>query len=318
MRWICAQQLDSVGASRWRAAPRHCGTSPPWHTNYEPKHCCTSQQWHTKPVAFAVYLSLLTATVLFAGGCKALEPSNHRDWAPDQALLPQATIDGDRVHIQNVRNCRYLSEDDFVVDYYDKTVRLSDLRTVDFVMVPFAEIPSLAHTMLSFGFADDYHLAVSVEIRRERDESFAIWKGLARQYELMYVVGDERDLIKLRTHHRLDDVYVYRAKATPEQARALLVDVLGRANKLAAEPEFYHGMWNNCTTNIASHVNRISPNRVPYGLQVLLPGYSDRLAYDLGLLATSAPFPYARQQARVNELAYRAGADENFSTAIRR
>src|SRR5439155_738653 len=133
--------------------------------------------------------------------------------------------------VHNVRNCHYESADDFVVDWYDKRVRLADARTVDFIVVPFKESPLLAHTMLSFGFADDYHLGVSVEIRRELGEAYSPIKGGLRQYELMYVLGDERDLIELRAIHRHDTVYLYRTKATPQQAAALLADVLDRVNK---------------------------------------------------------------------------------------
>jgi hypothetical protein len=185
-------------------------------------------------------------------------------------------------------------------------------------MVPFSNTPNLAHTMLSFGFEDGYHLALSIEIRREEEESFEIWKGFANQYELIYVLGDERDLIKLRTNYRGEEVYLYRGNATPEQAQDLLVDVLQRANSLAEQPEFYHALWNNCTTNIADHVNSISPSRVPYDVGVLLPGRSDQLAFDLGLLDIEGPFEIAKARAHVNSLAMRYGDSEDFSAQIRR
>ncbi len=156
-----------------------------------------------------------------------------------------------------------------------------------------------------------------MEIRREQGETFGPLKGFFNQYEIMYVVGDERDLIELRTNYRLDDVYVYRARATPDQARRLFIDVMNRVNKLVYEPEFYNTLTNNCTTNIRDHINRLNPDRVPYDYRVLLPGFSDQLAYDLGLLETDASFPETRLRSRVNYLAYLYRDSPDFSVRIR-
>ncbi len=262
--------------------------------------------------------TLASALLVTLVGCKVLAPSNSRRWQPDQALLPYAIYQGEYMQVHNVRNCHYLTSDDFVVDYYDKTVDLRRLRTVDFIVVPFTDMPDLAHTMLSFGFDDGYYLCVSVEIRREQGEAYAAWKGGLRQYELMYVLGDEQDLVKLRTNHRGEDVYIYRSRATPEQARLLFTDVMDRVNKLYKEPEFYDTLTNNCTTNIVRHINRLQPNRVPYTYQVLLPGHSDRLAYDLGLLDTRLSFEQTKQLAWVNERAERFAEAPDFSDKIRR
>ena len=171
--------------------------------------------------------------------------------------------------------------------------------------------------MLSFGFAGRDYLAVSVEIRKEQGESFGPLKGFFRQYEIMYVLGDERDLLALRTNHRLDDVYVYRARATRQQVRELFLDVIRRVNKLSVEPEFYNTLTNNCTTNIRNHINRLSADRVPYDYRVLLPGYADRLAYDLGLLQSDGSFEETKRRARVNYLAFLHRDSPNFSVRIR-
>lgn len=246
-----------------------------------------------------------------------LAPSNRRDWSPDQAVLSTAQFHGNEVTIRNIRNCHYRSTQDYDVRHYDKTFDLDSLETVDFFVVPFAGMPSLAHTMLSFGFAGQDYVCVSIEIRKERGESYSPVKGMLRRYELMYVVGDERDLVKLRTNYRLDDVYLYRGKATRQQARTLFRDVMDRVNKLAAVPEFYDTLLNNCTTNLMDHINKLSPNRVPYELRVLLPGYSDHLAYDLGLLDTTLPFDQAKVRARITDLAYIYRDDDDFSQRIR-
>lgn len=248
---------------------------------------------------------------------KSIKPSNHRDWIPEQAVLARAEIDGDRLTVFNIRDC---SRPPFVepeIYYYDKTFNLDELETVDFIVVPFNELPSLAHTMLSFGFANDDYLAVSVEIRRERDESFNPLKGFLRQYELMYVVASERDLIQKRVGDDLCDVLLYRSTATQEQARKLLVDVMRRVNTLYEKPEFYDTLTNNCTTNIRNHVNNLKPDRVPYDYRVLLPGYSDRLAFELGLIEPRGSYEETRLRARINYQAYLHRNDPSFSKSIR-
>ncbi|MBN1588701.1 MAG: DUF4105 domain-containing protein [Pirellulales bacterium] len=247
-----------------------------------------------------------------------LRPSNNRRWSPEQALLARAELDGDRVTVRNIRNFRHASEDSYSIDYYDRTFSLDDLRSVDFVVAPFPTSPDLAHTMLSFGFEGDEYLTVSVEARREKGETYDPVRGLMDGYELIYVVGDERDLIQLRTNVWLNDVYLYRARATPEQVRSLFVDVMRRVNQLAELPEFYNTLSNNCTTNIVDHVNRLVPDRVPLDQRILLNGRSDRLAYDLGLLDTDDSFEQAKAKARVNYLAYVHRDSPDFSALIRR
>lgn len=247
-----------------------------------------------------------------------LRPAIDRDWSPEQAVLARAEFDGDRVTVRNIRNFRHTGDGQFEIGYYDKTFRLADARTVDFLVVPFAGSPELAHTMLSFGFEGERYVAVSVEARRERGETYDPVRGLLDGYELMYVVGDERDLVQLRTNVWLDDVYLYRTQASPEQARKLFVDVMRRVNQLAERPEFYNTVTNNCTTNVVNHVNRLMPGRVPLDRRILLNGRSDRLAYDLGLLLADGSFEEIKAKARVNYLAYQYRDDPNFSALIRR
>jgi hypothetical protein len=249
---------------------------------------------------------------------KWMRPSNDRVWTPDQAVLPVAEFHGSQVTVRNIRSCEYRTVDDYDVRHYDKTFDLNRLTSVDFIVVPFDDTPGIAHTMLSFGFEDQDYLGVSVEIRKELGESYSPVKGFLRQYELMYVLADERDLILKQSLHYLCDVYVYRSSATPEQCRELLLDVLGRVNKLYEEPEFYNTLANNCTTNIRNHVNRLAPDRVPYDYRVLLPANSDRLAFDLGLLESRGSFEETRAAAKINFQAYLHESSPSFSQKIRR
>jgi hypothetical protein len=246
----------------------------------------------------------------------AFRPSNDRDWSPDQQRLPIATFDGPLVTVENIRNFEYRSPADYTPRYYDKTFDLRKLESAWFVVEPFGK-GAAAHTFVSFGFGGNDFVAVSVEIRKEKGESFSALKGLLRQYELMYVVGDERDLIKLRSNHRKDVVYLYPIHTTPGKMRAMFTSMLARANKLRVDPEFYNTATNTCTTNIVRHVNAISPRRVPFHPAVLLPGHSDRLAYDLGLIDKSLPFDAVRARHRINERAMKYADDPQFSLRIR-
>ena len=267
---------------------------------------------HRAPKAIVLACSLVA---LLAVGCKS--PSNQGKWSPNQAVLPWTEFNGNLATVHNIRNTAYRTAEDYTVSHYDKTFDLAKLDSVDFVMVPLQELAGGAHTFLSFGFDGKDYVAVSVEVRREKGEEFSPIRSLTRPYELMYVVGDERDLIQLRSIHWLEDVYMYQAVAGPEQMRALFVDVMQRANKLKREPEFYDLVKNNCTTNIVRHVNRVSPGRIPYTYQVLFPAYSDRLAYHLNLIEIDGSFARTKQQARINEVAYVFREYEDFSVKIR-
>lgn len=266
--------------------------------------------------------ALLVAIVGCRSAEKALKPSNFRDWTPEQAVLPTAEVHGNQVTIRNIRNCQYYASDTYLVDYYNKTFSLADVRGVDFLMVPFESMPAVAHTMLSFEIAPPggkpEHLAVSVEVRKEKNETYNPVLGSARQYELIYVVADERDVIRQRTNYRHENVYLYRTTATPQVAQLLLSDVLARANQLAKKPEFYDTLTNNCTTNIVRHINRVRPNRVQYDVRMMLPGYSDQIAYNQGLIVPNGTFQQTRQRAYINPLAEQFADNENFSELIRR
>ena len=204
-----------------------------------------------------------------------------------------------------------------MVNHYDRTININQIQSVDYVVVPFNNTPQIAHTLLSFGLDNGTYLGVSVEVRREKGEGYSAWRGLTRQLELMYVLADERDLIGVRTSHRDSDVYIYPTVATPKQAQALFQSIVARMNKLAADPEFYHTITNNCTTNLKLHVNELSPNRVPYDWKILLPGHSAKYAYELGLLDRRIPFEDLQALALVQEEANESLDSPQFSQLVR-
>lgn len=263
--------------------------------------------------------SMILAALLFAWLVLVwpLQPSNDRDWSPDQQRLASAHIDGDDVLISNVRNARYRSTSDFDVRWEQRHFDLRKLESVWFVVEPFADWRGPAHTLLSFGFGEGQYLAISVEIRKEQGESFSPLRGLFRQYELAYVIGDERDLIGLRANHRRNDVYLYPIRATPELMRDLFVSMLQRANQLARQPEFYNTLSNTCTSNIVDHIELIVPGRIPFSYKTKLPAYADDLAFDLGLIDTPLSREAFRAAHQINEQAARHADSPEFGERIR-
>ncbi len=261
---------------------------------------------------------LLLALIVLVAVFLARSPSNEREWMPDFAVLPGIEIEGDRLSIRNIRNSRYDAQARATVSHYDREFDLGELESVWFILSPFRDDwRGPAHSFLSFGFADSTFLAVSVEARKEVGESYSIWRGLFRSFELTYLIGDERDLIPLRTNIWKDEVFVYPAKASPEKAREMLLDVLERAVELQERPEFYNTLTMNCTTALRDHVNRIAPGKVPPSWKLVFTGYSDELAMDAGLIDWDGDIDSARRRFRVNERAMRHAHDPRFSLRIR-
>lgn len=247
-----------------------------------------------------------------------IRPSNDRDWTVDQAVLPYAEINGNNVSIHNIRNFSYKTTTDYTPNYYDRTFDLDKIKNVYFIVEPFSgHAVGAAHTFLSFEFEDGKFVSISVEIRKEKGESFSASKGILRQYELTYVVADERDVVKLRSNYRHDKVFVYPIKTTPEKMRAIFVNMLERANELKEKPEFYNTLVSNCTTNIAKHVNEITPGRVSWNITYLLPENSDRYVYDVGLIDNALPFEETRAKHLINDLAEKYADSPDFALKIR-
>lgn len=256
----------------------------------------------------------LTGAVMVWGSAT---PSNDRDWQPEVAVLPYADIDGDRVTVHNIRNFDYRTETDFAPAYYDRSFDLRRLDRVDLV-ASYWMGPAIAHLFLSFGFGDD-HLAISIEARKDRTKPYATLPGFFRQYELVYVVGDERDLIRVRTNYRKDppeDVYLYRIVGPIENGRRVLLDYLRDLNAVREQPRFYNTLTTNCTTMILAHA-AVNPGHVPYSWKVLLSGYAPEYLYGMGRLDPSLPFEELRQRARINAAAQAADQAPDFSRRIR-
>ncbi|HMP84104.1 MAG TPA: DUF4105 domain-containing protein, partial [Verrucomicrobiota bacterium] len=234
---------------------------------------------------------------------------------PDLAVLPYAEISGNQVTIHNIRNCDYRTETDFDVRHYDRTFDLDKLQTVDLYLVYWGS-PHMAHTMVSFGFGGGEFVCFSIETRKEKGEGYSATKGLFRQFELTYVVADERDLVRLRTNYRVgEDAYLYRVQMTPEQGRTFFLNYLRRVNELHKRAEWYNAITDNCTTAIRTQ--RAAQDRAPWDWRMLVNGHLDELLYERGTLATNLPFAELKQGCHVNARAKAADKADDFSRRIR-
>jgi hypothetical protein len=266
--------------------------------------------------ALGLYLALFAAVLAWFF---ALEPRNDRDWVAENAVLPQVTVEGDLVTVKGIRNFDYRSETDFTPAYYDKRFDLSRLEGVDLVATYWMG-PAVAHIFLSFAFEGGEHLAVSIETRKEKGEGYSTVKGFFRQYELYYVVADERDVIRLRTNYRKDppeQVHVYRVAGTREAARRVFLDYVDAINGLKTKPQFYNSLTTNCTTTIWTH-SLINPEHVPFSWKILASGYVPQYLYEQGRLADGGlSFAELQQRSLVNARAQQADGAADFSSRIR-
>jgi len=271
---------------------------------------------------WALWLSRPRRTILFAvlflgvvGWWVSISPSHDRNWRPEVAVMPRATIDGDRVRITGVRNFDYRSRDDFTVRYEEREVLLSHLTGVDFYVSYWAE-GWVGHTFLSFIFDNAPPLSISIETRPEVGEGFDPIASLFKQFELIYVVADEHDLVGLRVNHRQETVYLYRLNTSADDARRLLMMYLKRINELADRPEFYHLLSNSCTINIIRYANAAG-RKGRFDIRHLLNGLIDSYLYHSGRIDTTLPFDELRRRSLINAAAQAADGAPDFSDRIR-
>ena len=243
--------------------------------------------------------------------------SNDRDWQPDVSVTPHATVNGDLVTIHGVRNFGYRSESDFTPRWEDRIYDLRKLDSVDIIAVYWAG-KAVAHIMVSFGFQDQDYVAVSIETRKEKGESYSSLAGFFRQYELYYVVADERDVIRVRTTYRQpqEDVYIYRTRTPQINIRRSFLDYIQAMNDMCVHPRFYNTLTTNCTTTILTHT-RMNPESPPMSWKLLLSGYVPDYLYELGRIDTAKPFAELEKLCRVNERAHAADKDASFSQRLR-
>ena len=245
-----------------------------------------------------------------------LKPVNEGDWLPDVAQLARAEINGDEVTLHNVRNCDYRTETDYTPRWEERTVRLSQLTGID-LAVNYWGSPWIAHPIVSFQFADAPPVCFSIETRKKHGQAYSAIGGLYRQFELIFIVGDERDVIRVRTNYREgEDIYLYRTTATPAQARERFLEYLGSLNALREQPRWYNAITTNCTTSIRDQ--RAAAGRIPWDWRMLLNGKGDELMYQHHTIATAGlPFAELKQRALIDSAARTANESSDFSRLIR-
>ncbi|MFZ3239086.1 MAG: DUF4105 domain-containing protein [Pseudolabrys sp.] len=259
-------------------------------------------------IFFALCLGVIVWWIL-------IPPSHDRPWRPDVAIMPRVVVDGDRVRITGVRDFDYRSVNDFNVHYEDREVQLSHLTGLDFFVSYWSE-GLVGHTFLSFIFDNAPPLSISIETRPEVGEGFNPIASLFKQFELIYVVGNERDLVRVRTNYRKETVYLYRLNSSPEQVRRLLLVYLERINELADRPEFYHLLSNSCTINIIRYANAAG-RAGSFDIRHLLNGLIDSYLYHSGRVDTTLPFDELRRRSLINAVAQAADNAPDFSERIR-
>ena len=262
-------------------------------------------------IGFVVVFAVLVALFF------QIPASNDRDWQPEVAVTPHSTINGDLVTIHGVRNFDYRTETDFTPHWETRTYDLRKLDSADLVAVYWAG-KAITHIMVSFGFGGKDYLAVSIETRKEKSESYSTLAGFFRNYELYYVFADERDVIGVRTTYRQpqEDVYIYRVSGRIENLRRVFLDYLKSINELRDRPAFYNTLTTNCTTSVLFHT-RMNPESPPISWEVLLSGYVPDYLYKLGRIDTTRPFAELERLSLVNVRAHAAGKNPGFSQRIR-
>lgn len=245
----------------------------------------------------------------------AVRPSNDREWRPEVRVMPRAVIEGDHVTLLGVRNFSYHSRHEFEERYETRQVDLAHLQAVDFFISQWSDLP-IGHTFVSFIFDNAKPVCVSIEARLEKNETYSPLASCFKQAELIYVVGDEADIVGVRANHRNERLLLYRTVAGPEAARRVFLSYLDKINRLAVEPEFYHLLSNNCTVNIDRHAQR-DGRRGAFDLRVLLNGNIDALMYLRGLVDTSLPFDQLKKSASITDLAKEADNEPDYSAHIR-
>jgi Domain of unknown function (DUF4105) len=267
-----------------------------------------SRQRRMPVIAIALFLGVVAWWI-------SISPSHDRPWRPEVAVMPRAFIDGDRVRLTGVRNFDYRTRNDFTVRYEERELQLSHLTGLDFYVSYFMPGP-VGHTFLSFIFDNAPPLSISIETRPEVGESFAPVASLFKQFELIYVVGDEHDLVGVRANHRNEQVYLYHLNTSADDARRLLLVYLSRINELADRPEFYHLLTNSCTINIIRYAN--AAGRVGrLDIRHVLNGLIDSYLFYSGRIDTTLPFEELRRRSQINEAAKAADSAPDFSQRIR-
>jgi hypothetical protein len=239
-------------------------------------------------------LFYLTLVIIF-------QPSHNRIWELGQEKLPHIIFGKNGlITIDDFRNFDWQIDGTAVPKYEIRTFNMDDLNSVDVFISHFDEFEGLAHIFLSFGFITGEHIVVSFETRREVGEEFSPLLGILRQFEIIYVVGSEEDIVGLRTDIRNERVYLYPTKASPEQAKSLFKTLATDINAVYEKPRIYNTLTHNCTNEITRRVEEIADVSFPFSWKTVLPGYFDEILYNLNIIDSSVDFEEVKKRHEIN------------------
>lgn len=262
--------------------------------------------------ALLAYLLLFILLLLWWSGIK---PSHDRDWADDLAQITTGQVEGSRVRLNNVRNFEWRSTTDYDIRWESRNYDLKRLRSVDMI-TSYWGLSSIAHVLVSFGFDDGEHVAFSVEIRRESHEHFSELGGFFKQFELSIIASDERDVVRVRSNVRDEDLWLYRINLSPANARKLFRSFVLQANQLAERPRFYHTVTGNCTTIVFSMMKQIVDG-LPLDHRLLLTGHLPAYVHEVNGMMPGLTLEELQRRGRITQQARDAGDDPAFSARIR-
>lgn len=264
-----------------------------------------------------------SAAALTAAGAAAIwffvftVPDPNEPFITKHARKISVRFEGDKVYVQNVRDMDWRTRDDYTPRYHDRVYNLNLLNSMYFVKSPIMDLEPVAHVWVSFGFSDGQTVSISVEARGVKERPFGLFRSMFRQFQLIYSVGEERDIGGLRGAVWQNRVRYYPAKTTDERKRWLFVDMLRRADALEKNPEWYNLFFNNCMNNVTYHIRRLGNRSLPHDIWLVLTGFSDRAAYDYGFIDTTLPFEKAQEAFRIDEWMRDTPRDETFSRRLR-
>ncbi len=245
------------------------------------------------------------------------QPSHDRDWEVGQEGLPSIIFNEDDVTINNYRNFVWHKDGKIDNVYETKSFKLSDLETVDVIISHFDDFEGLAHIFISFGSKTGEHIIMSLETRREKGEEFSPYWGIMRQFEIIYVVGSEEDVIGLRTNVRGERVYLYPTISTPEKTRALFIELANEINNIYKKPKIYNTLTHNCTNEITRRVEKISELDFPATWKSIFPGYFDEILYEMEIIPADKPFLDIKNSYLIDNLKV-DHFDDDYSNQIRK
>lgn len=270
------------------------------------------KDWRALAAVAAPFAVVLTWFIL-------IQPSNDRVWSPEMARLLTYSRDGDTLTVKNVRNFDWTGPKTANERWETRRYNLSQLKSVD-VLSLYWKGPRVAHTYFSFVWQDGEALSLSVEIRKETDETYSPVAGFFKAYELSILAGDERDFYGWRVHFPKEDIQLFHTRANSSEAGKLLIALLDSANEHAVEPEFYNTLTENCTTEVWMFTDAMGLGE-PVDWRLFASGYLPEFLYDLRLLDRSRSIEDLRATAHIMPRV-RAALDRDltgaaFSNALR-